>query len=106
MRKGFLVFFACIALVLALPACLFAQEKVTIRTLTFEGVEKDNLDKAAAQFSQDNPGVEVVIDYTSYPTTREKLVTELTAGTGRYDFLFILDDWMPEFMKNGWLEPL
>ena len=37
---------------------------------------------------------------------RDQLVTELTAGTGRYDFLFILDDWMPEFMKNGWLEPL
>jgi multiple sugar transport system substrate-binding protein len=106
MRKGFLVFFACFALILALPACLFAQDKVTIRTLTFEGVEKDNLDKAAAQFTQDNPGVEVVVDYTSYPTTREKLVTELTAGTGRYDFLFILDDWMPEFMRNGWLEPL
>jgi len=106
MRKGLLLWAAVAILALVLPVTLFAQEKVTIRTLTFEGVEKDNLDKAAAQFGKDNPGVEVIVDYTSYPTTREKLVTELTAGTGRYDFLFILDDWMPEFMRNGWLEPL
>jgi multiple sugar transport system substrate-binding protein len=105
MRKGFLFWATVVVLALVLPLCLSAQ-KVTIRTLTFEGVEKDNLNAAAAQFGKDNPGVEVIVDYTSYPTTREKLVTELVAGTGRYDFLFILDDWMPEFMRNGWLEPL
>ena len=104
MRKGIL-WATVILLALVLPVGLFAQ-KVTIRTLTFEGVERDNLNAAAAQFGKDNPGVEVIVDYTSYPTTREKLVTELVAGTGRYDFLFILDDWMPEFMRNGWLEPL
>ncbi len=102
MRK---VFTLLVVLLVATPIVLTA-DNITIRTLTFEGVEKANLDKAAAQFSQENPGVNVVIEYTSYPTTREKLVTELTAGTGRYDFLFILDDWMPEFMRNGWLEPL
>jgi len=93
-------------ILLVVAPVILVGEDITIRTLTFEGVEKANLDAAAAAFSQENPGVNVVIDYTSYPTTRDKLVTELTAGTGRYDFLFILDDWMPEFMRNGWLEPL
>jgi multiple sugar transport system substrate-binding protein len=108
------VFVCGLCLLLIVPMALFAagtgekgaKEQVTIKTLTFEGVEKTNLDLAAKAFSEANPGVDVVIEYTSYPTTREKLVTELTAGTGRYDFLFILDDWMPEFMRNGWLEPL
>jgi multiple sugar transport system substrate-binding protein len=108
MRKGSIAWIVCIVVIVALPLALFGAtgKKVTVRTLTFEGVEKNNLDEAAAQFSKENPEVEVVVEYTSYPTTREKLVTELTAGTGRYDFLFILDDWMPEFMRNGWLEPL
>ncbi len=110
MKRVLLVCILCVLLIV--PMTLLGagkkaeKEKVTIRILTFEGVEKPNLDKAAAQFSEENPDVEVIVEYTSYPTTREKLVTELTAGTGRYDFLFILDDWMPEFMRNGWLEPL
>ena len=110
MRTKLLLCIFCVVLIAAMVLLgsgkKAEKEMVTVRTLTFEGVEKPNLDLAAQRFSAENEGVEVVVEYTSYPTTREKLVTELTAGTGRYDFLFILDDWMPEFMRNGWLEPL
>jgi multiple sugar transport system substrate-binding protein len=106
MKKFLLMCVVCGLFIIPVSVFGAGDKEVTIRTLTFEGVEKANLDLAAEKFAEENPGVEVIVEYTSYPTTREKMVTELTAGTGNLDFVFILDDWMPEFMANGWLEPL
>ena len=81
-------------------------KSVTLRLVTFEGVQKPNIQHAAALFSKQYPNVKVVTEFVPFTSTRDKMAIELASGKGGLDFLFIIDDWVPEFIQSGWLEPL
>jgi len=82
------------------------NKSVTLRLVTFEGVQKPNIQHAAAQFSKQYPNVKIVTEFVPFTSTRDKMAIELASGKGGLDFLFIIDDWVPEFIQSGWLEPL
>ena len=85
-------------LVSVFAAQLFAAEKITINELMFSGAAQEVLLEQAKRFMEENPNIEVNITWTDYASLHEKMMTELVGGTGRYDVMAAITDFMPEFI--------
>lgn len=57
-------------------------------------------------FMERNPDVEIELLKLPYKGLYEKLVIDLSAGTGAYDIVMLDDPWATEFMSLGWLKSL
>src|SRR2546422_2975463 len=64
------------------------NKSVTLRLVTFEGVQKPNIQHAAALFSKQHPNVKIVTEFVPFTSTRDKMAIELASGKGGLDFLF------------------
>ena len=85
---------------------LLAAEKIVINEMMFSGAAQEVLIEQAKRFMEENPDIEVNITWVDYASLHEKMMTELVGGTGRYDVMAAITDFMPEFIGGGYLEPL
>jgi len=89
-----------------LPAC---QAKpagpVTIHLLTMDqaGLKTVEIDQIARDFEAKNPDIKVVMEYVSYDSVHDKIVTGMAAKPPAYDAAMIDVIWPDEFIKAGYL---
>lgn len=109
---GFVVMVLMCALLLCLLAVgtagaydrnAFAGE--TIRLLLKEGYEIDVITKFKSDFEKQT-GIKVEIEIYDEPTTRQKFIFDATSKSGVYDITSVQHWYLPEYFRNGWLEPL
>ena len=82
------------------------KEEVTINELMFSGAAQEVLIDQADRYMEANPNVTINIVWTDYASLHEKMMTELVGGTGAFDVMAAITDFMPEFIRGGYLEPL
>lgn len=74
------------------------DEQVVINELMFSGAAQEVLIDQADRYMKANPNVTVNITWTDYASLHEKMMTELVGGTGRFDVMAAITDFMPEFI--------
>ncbi len=95
-----------VVMAFALPAC---QAKpagpVTIHLLTMDqaGLKPAEIDQIARDFEAKNPDIKVVMEYVSYDSVHDKIVTGMAAKPPAYDAAMIDVIWPDEFIKAGYL---
>jgi multiple sugar transport system substrate-binding protein len=82
-----------------------AAGPVTIHVLTMDqaGIKNAEVDQIAADFMAKNPDIKVVMEYVSYDSVRDKIITGMAAKPPAYDATMIDVIWPDEFIKAGYL---
>lgn len=79
------------------------SNKITVAAVA--GTESAPIKKMLPQFEKQT-GKKVEFIEMPYNTLYEKVLNDLTSGTGTYDVIFIDDPWFPMFAGGGYLTPL
>jgi len=106
LKNELIIWLLVILIVGAFSTQLLAAEKIVINEMMFSGAAQEVLIEQAKRFMEENPDIEVNITWVDYASLHEKMMTELVGGTGRYDVMAAITDFMPEFIGGGYLEPL
>jgi multiple sugar transport system substrate-binding protein len=69
-------------------------EGQTVNVLAVKSSQFEAHEARLAAF-EDATGIDVVYDYVPFPNMREALTTEMVAGSGDYDVVSIMDQWVP-----------
>ncbi|MBA3415339.1 MAG: extracellular solute-binding protein [Chloroflexia bacterium] len=79
----------------------------TLNLLMEDLLETTIIEELLPEFTEQT-GITVQFEKVAYPTMREKLIPQLTAGagSGSYDALEVDFYWVNEFARSGWVEPL
>ena len=82
-----------------------ATGPATVRVLAMEqaGPTTDEMNAIVGEFNQDNPDVEVVIDYVSYDALHDKITTAMASSPPAYDVFLVDDIWYAEFADAGYI---
>jgi len=99
-------FVMVLALVSGIAGCQQAAGgPSTVRVLAMEqaGPTVDEMNSIVAEFNQDNPNVEVVIDYVSYDALHDKITTAMASSPPAYDVFLVDDIWYAEFADAGYI---
>jgi multiple sugar transport system substrate-binding protein len=77
----------------------------TVHVLAMEqaGPTVDEMNTIVAEFNEDNPNVEVIIDYVSYDALHDKITTAMASSPPAYDVFLVDDIWYAEFAKAGYI---
>lgn len=81
-----------------------AQEEIVLRAL-IRPDEGGNVARYAQQFEEET-GISVEVDFTSWAEIYTKTVTTLAGGGGGYDIVFIPSANAVEFASGGWFLPI
>ena len=95
-----------LALILGSSGCQQAEEgPATVRVLAMEqaGPTVDEMNTIVDEFNEDNPNVEVVIDYVSYDALHDKVTTAMASSPPAYDVFLVDDIWYAEFADAGYI---
>jgi multiple sugar transport system substrate-binding protein len=97
-----------LGLILLLPALSWGQSTapVTLRVQAFESLLSDAMKIHIQNYKKIAPNVTIELETSAYPATHEKQMIELASGTGRYDILVAVTEWMTGYIAGGYLEPL
>jgi len=112
-RKKFLVVFHAVllTLILAFSSLAFCagtkeEEQVVLRTVVFKGWARvPALEKQIPEYEK-LTGVKVEFEEVPFAQLHEKMVLDFASKSGTYDFVSPLTDWVSEFVRGGYLEPL
>jgi multiple sugar transport system substrate-binding protein len=99
-------FVIMLALVSGITGCQQgAGGPATVRVLAMEqaGPTVDEMNAIVAEFNEDNPNVEVVIDYVSYDALHDKITTAMASSPPAYDAFLVDDIWYAEFADAGYI---
>jgi multiple sugar transport system substrate-binding protein len=99
-------FVIMLALVSGIAGCQQgAGGPATVRVLAMEqaGPTVDEMNAIVAEFNEDNPNVEVVIDYVSYDALHDKITTAMASSPPAYDAFLVDDIWYAEFADAGYI---
>jgi len=66
----------------------------TVKVLSVKSSQFEAHEARLASFEQQT-GIKVVYDYVPFPNMKEALTTEMVAGTGDYDVVSVMDQWVP-----------
>lgn len=99
--RGFLIGI----LLISLPSFLYAAD-VKLRAIAFESCISDGLKRQADAFKKAFPNIDVEIEVTAYTNLHEKVLIEMAGGSGRYDIVSSVSEWMPGYITSRFLEPL
>jgi multiple sugar transport system substrate-binding protein len=82
-----------------------AAEPVTIHVLAMEqaGPTVEEMNSIVGEFNQENPNVDVLIDYVSYDALHDKITTALASTPPAYDVFLVDDIWYAEFADKGYV---
>jgi multiple sugar transport system substrate-binding protein len=77
----------------------------TVQVLAMEqaGPTVEEMNAIVAEFNEDNPDVEVVIDYVSYDALHDKITTAMASSPPAYDVFLVDDIWYAEFAEAGYI---
>lgn len=77
----------------------------TVRVLAMEqaGPTVEEMNAIVDEFNQDNPNVEVIIDYVSYDALHDKITTAMASSPPAYDVFLVDDIWYAEFADAGYI---
>ncbi len=77
----------------------------TVHVLAMEqaGPTVDEMNTIVAEFNEDNPNVEVIIDYVSYDALHDKITTAMASSPPAYDVFLVDDIWYAEFAEAGYI---
>jgi len=77
----------------------------TVHVLAMEqaGPTVDEMNAIVAEFNEENPNVEVVIDYVSYDAMHDKITTAMASSPPAYDVFLVDDIWYAEFAEAGYI---
>ena len=88
-----------------------ATGPITLGLLNAKGMAwANNEDLMASQAEEYNRihGTEITVESSLVPfeNLHEKALTDFVSGTGSFDMISVLGDWLAEFIRGGFLEPL
>jgi len=112
-KKKFLIVFHAVllAMTLAFSSMAFCagtkeEEQVVLRTVVFKGFARvPALEKQIPEYEK-LTGVKVEFEEVPFAQLHEKMVLDFASQAGTYDFVSPLTDWVSEFVRGGYLEPL
>ena len=106
MKTVLRLFAFVIVLSLILAGCQQAEQgPATVRVLAMEqaGPTVDEMNSIVAEFNEENPNVEVVIEYVSYDALHDKITTAMASSPPAYDVFLVDDIWYAEFADAGYI---
>lgn len=82
-----------------------APELQTVHVLAMEqaGPTVEEMNAIVGEFNEDNPNVEVVIEYVSYDALHDKIITAMASSPPAYDVFLVDDIWYAEFADAGYI---
>ncbi len=96
-----------IAMVFGMTACGAKAEPTikSIKVLAMQqaGLTPEEMNEIVAKFNENNPDINVTIDYVSYDALHDKIATAMATNPPAYDVVLVDDIWYAEFAKNGYL---
>jgi multiple sugar transport system substrate-binding protein len=102
----FFVFVFVIALLVSSVGCASDESEAgTVRVLAMEqaGPTVEEMNAIVDEFNEDNPNVEVVIEYVSYDALHDKITTAMASSPPAYDVFLVDDIWYSEFAEAGYI---
>ena len=76
-----------------------AAGEITLRALFMSqaGYQEGDIENITAEFEEQNPGMNVELDFVAYEALHDKIVTAATSGAGTYDVVLMDCVWPAEF---------
>ena len=102
----FFVFVFVIALLVSSVGCASDESEAgTVRVLAMEqaGPTVEEMNAIVEEFNEENPNVEVVIEYVSYDALHDKITTAMASSPPAYDVFLVDDIWYSEFAEAGYI---
>jgi multiple sugar transport system substrate-binding protein len=87
----------------AAPAAAAAPVTIHLLTMDQAGLKPAEIDQIARDFEAKNPDIKVSMEYVSYDSVHDKIVTGMAAKPPAYDAAMIDVIWPDEFIKAGYL---
>ncbi len=109
---GYLFLVTCLILTLFMVGgnmALAAEKKYEGVTITVSACVEDVWDKVRKPKLEEfeaRTGINVVMDDIGFTAMREKQIAEMSAKTGTYDVLYIIEPFVGEYQDAGFLLPL
>lgn len=74
-------------------------DQITLRALFMSqaGYQEGDIENITAEFEENNPGVNIELDFVAYEALHDKIVTAATSGAGTYDVVLMDCIWPAEF---------
>ncbi len=81
-------------------------EKVTLRALFMQqaGYQQGDIENITAEFEEQNPNLDVELDFVSYEALHDKIVTAATSKAGTYDVVLVDAIWPAEFAAANFIQ--
>ena len=73
--------------------------------LRHTGYDADWMNEQFADFTKET-GINVTMEQVAFSQLHDKIVVDLSAGSGSYDIIATPDYWLPEFTEGDWLADL
>ena len=104
-RSGLVATAMAMAVVAASAGSALAQDKTTLNLIGMAqaGMTPDEMNSVIAEFTEANPGIEIVPEYVAYDALHDKIATGMASGAAPFDIMLVDDIWFPEFAEAGWL---
>jgi multiple sugar transport system substrate-binding protein len=67
------------------------------------GPTVEEMNAIVDEFNEENPNVEVVIEYVSYDALHDKITTAMASSPPAYDVFLVDDIWYSEFAEAGYI---
>ena len=102
----FFVFVFVLALLASSVGCASDESDAgTVRVLAMEqaGPTVEEMNAIVDEFNEENPNVDVVIEYVSYDALHDKITTAMTSSPPAYDVFLVDDIWYSEFAEAGYI---
>lgn len=107
MKRLFALLLTALLLVSALGVSALAEESQT-RSITIAVQSHTALTALSELFSQftEETGIIVIMDQSPQDQLSQKILLDLSSGTGAYDIIGIHEIWLGSYADSGWLAPL
>ena len=96
-----------LTILIGATGCAAKQEEgpVTVNILSMEqaGPTVEEMNAIVAEFNENNPNTNVVIDYVSYDSLHDKITTAMASTPPAYDVFLVDDIWFAEFAEAGYI---
>jgi multiple sugar transport system substrate-binding protein len=104
-RAGLVAMAMAMAVVAGSVGSALAQDKTTLNMISMAqaGMTPDEMNAVIAEFTEANPGIEIVPEYVAYDALHDKIATGMASGASPFDIMLVDDIWFPEFADAGWL---
>ena len=107
-RKRMNVFtcFRAVSVTVALSAAAVATHAADLVIAGRDDIYGRGLAQAVAGYEKLHPDTDIELLKLPNNDLYQKLKLSMREGTGAYDLVMMDDTWSPEFIANGWLQPL